>query len=53
MATWRLIHVFKKANCPTRWKLIVYYKMIRSKLLCGLETLFIPKARYSVEDIGA
>ena len=50
MATWRRMHVhvfFKNSNSPTRWKLLVYNSMIRSKLLCGLDTLEIPQALLS------
>ena len=40
MAVWKRMHMFfKHANCPVRWKLIVYNSMIRSKLLYGLETV--------------
>ena len=44
MITWKRMHVFfKNARCPTRWKLIVYNSIIRSKLLYGLETLELTK----------
>ena len=44
MITWKCMHVFfKNARCPTRWKLIVYNSVIRSKLLYGLETLELTK----------
>ena len=44
MITWKRMRVFfKNARCPTRWKLIVYNSIIRSKLLYGLETLELTK----------
>ena len=46
---WKKLDIFwKKANCPPRFKLIVYDAVIRSKLVYGLECVHLPKTAINV-----
>ena len=48
MAVWKHMRMFfKNASCPVRWKLIVYSRMIRSKLSYGLETVELTQSLLS------